>query len=289
MRIAGRPFGRGGLPGCGRGAKPQVAAEAAAPASPGARRRRVAGARSVAPAVSALLAAGWVACGPPVAPVAGPGDDPAALPDDAVVAHLGCAAITAADVRRWQRIVLAAAPLLGSSGGAPAAPRGFEAARNDLVNRAVVARVAARQGLQVGEAEIDLALARLAEQAGRTVRQLLAAARDRGLTPGELRELVAGDLLRFSLLVGVMVSEGWPRHEDVVAECRRRFAEGGCTAERLSRVRDELREALTPQWMATRGAEWLAERRAELETLVVERGPEGCVERPTEAPADAGR
>jgi|GEM_PF-3246339 len=286
MRSAGRPFGRGGLPGRGRGGKPRVAAKAAAPSCPG--RRRLARARGVAPALSALLSAGWIACGPPVAPVAGPGDDPAALPDDAVVARLGCVAITAADVRRWQRIVLAAAPLLGPPGGAPTAPRGFEVARNELVNRAVVARVAARLGLEVREAEIDLALARLAEQGGRTVRQLLTAARDRGLAPGELRELVAGDLLRFSLLVGVMVGEGWPRHEDVVAECRRRFGEEGCTAERLSLVRDELREALTPQWMATRGAEWLAERRAELEALVVQRGAEGCVERPAEAPEDGG-
>ncbi|NMC69201.1 MAG: hypothetical protein GYA57_03915 [Myxococcales bacterium] len=236
----------------------------------------------------ALLAAGWVACGPSAAPVAGPADDPAALPDDAVVARLGCTAITAADVRRWQRIVLAAAPLTGSPSGVPTAPRGFEATRNDLVNRAVIARVAARAGLEIGAAETDLALARLAEQGGRTVQQLLAAARDRGLAETELRELVAGDLLRFSLLVGVMVGEGWPRHEDVVAECRRRFGEEGCTAERLSLVRDELREALTPQWMSTRGAEWLAERRAELEAVVAERGPEGCVERPAEAPAGDG-
>lgn len=236
----------------------------------------------------ALAAAAWIGCGPPAVPVAIAPEDPSALPDDAVVARLGCTEITAADVRRWQRIVLAATPLCGPPGGAPTAPRGFEATRNDLVNRAVVARVAAVLGLDVSEAEVDLALVRLAEQGGRTVGQLLAAARDRGLTPAELRELVAGDLLRFSLLVGVMVDEGWPRHEDVIAECRRRLGESGCTAEQASAVRDELREALTVQWMATRGAEWLAERRAELEAVVVEQGPEGCVERPSHQERDAG-
>ncbi|MBN1771067.1 MAG: hypothetical protein JXB32_07400 [Deltaproteobacteria bacterium] len=234
-----------------------------------------------------LAAAALLACGPASAPVAVSPEDPSALPDDAVVARFGCTAITAGDVRRWQRVALAAEPLAGPPGGGPTAPRGFDAARNDLLNRAVVARVAARLGLHVEETEVGLALLRLAAQGGRTVEQFLTAARDRGLTPAELREVVAADLLRFSLLVGVMVGEGWPRHEDVVAECRRRFGDGGCTAEQASVVRDDLRQALTPQWISTRGAEWLAERRAELEALVVEEGPEGCVEReaePTDVP-----
>jgi hypothetical protein len=44
--------------------------------------------------------------------------------------------------------------------------------------------------------------------------------------------------------------------------------------------------------MSTRGAEWLAERRANLEALEVEQGPRGCVERPLQLsgiqPVDGG-
>jgi hypothetical protein len=214
------------------------------------------------------------------------------MPDEAVVERLGCTVVTAGDVRRWQRIVLAAAPVVGAAGGGPTAPRGFDETCADLVNRTVVSRMAVLIGLQADPSDIDRGLALMAVRSGRTVEQLLAAARDRGLAPAELRELVAGDLERFALLVGAMAGEGWPRHEDVVAECRRRFGEGGCTAEQLSRVRDELREALTPQWMSTRGAEWLAESRAALEALEVEQGPQGCVERPLRlfgsGPADGG-
>ncbi len=186
-------------------------------------------------------------------------------PVERVVAVVGDELVLASELDR--RVALAGRELARISDPAERARVQTELRRSTLltlVDELLIAREAARIRVEIGDTEIDAAIAMIKSYNGIDDAALARAVADSGLTMGEYRAQLRRETLRFKLFMTLFMDRIKISDADIEAAHRAEKATRPDLGE-LAAESERLRADLNARALNSEGERWLAEARRQIE------------------------